>query len=347
MKKQLISLRKEGLHSIDHVLERLGVDKNNEALIEAVECAWNYVCEQNSIEKLNDEEEYRHFRQRLHLNVDNLGNYWKDHIKQLKWTPYTNDNYTDILADRSEGIVRLLINRPERHNAFTPATISELISVLDQVEKDPTTRVVILGGVGGKAFCSGGDQKVRGDSGYKNEQGQEELNVLKLQRMMRALPKPIIAMVDGYAIGGGHVLHMVCDLTIASDRSTFGQTGPKVGSFDGGLGASYMARLVGHKKAREIWFLCCQYTAKQAEEIGLVNRVVVPENIESETYAWCLQIQSLSPTALRCLKSAINSDSDGIMGLQQLAGDATYLFYQTREAQEGRDAFLEKRRPNF
>ncbi len=213
--------------------------------------------------------------------------------------------------------------------------------------EDAEIGVVILTGKGKEAFCSGGDQKIRGDSGYKDDSGVHRLNVLDLQRQIRTLPKPVIAMVAGYAIGGGHVLHLMCDLTIAADNARFGQTGPKVGSFDGGYGASYMARIVGQKKAREIWFLCRQYDAKQALEMGLVNCVVPYERLEAETIQWCREILANSPLALRCLKAALNADCDGQAGLQELAGNATMLFYMTPEAQEGRDAFVEKRKPNF
>jgi naphthoate synthase len=218
---------------------------------------------------------------------------------------------------------------------------------LADAREDERIGVVILTGQGEKAFCSGGDQKIRGDSGYKDDQGVHRLNVLDFQRQIRTCPKPIIAMVAGYAIGGGHVLHLMCDLTIAADNAVFGQTGPKVGSFDGGYGASYMARIVGQKKAREIWFLCRQYNAQQALDMGLVNAVVPLAKLEEETVQWCREILANSPLAIRCLKAALNADCDGQAGLQELAGNATMLFYMTDEAQEGRDAFVQKRKPNF
>jgi naphthoate synthase len=245
------------------------------------------------------------------------------------------------------GIARLTINRPERHNAFRPLTISELRRALDLAREDSRVGVVILTGAGDRAFCSGGDQKIRGDAGYVDEGGVERLNVLDLQREIRSCPKPVVAMVAGWAIGGGHVLHLVCDLTIAADNARFGQTGPKVGSFDGGFGASYLARVVGQKKAREIWFLCRQYDARQALEMGLVNTVVPLERLEEETLQWCREMLAHSPLALRCLKSALNADCDGQAGLQELAGNATLLYYMSAEAQEGRDAWVQKRPPDF
>ncbi|USE34445.1 1,4-dihydroxy-2-naphthoyl-CoA synthase [Endozoicomonas sp. SCSIO W0465] len=262
------------------------------------------------------------------------------------WENLSGD-YEDVLYHRAEGMAKITINRPEKRNAFRPQTIVEIQKALESARFDESVGVVILTGAGDLAFCSGGDQGVRGDSGYKDDKGTHHLNVLDLQRQIRTCPKPVIAMVAGYAIGGGHVLHLVCDLTIAADNARFGQTGPKVGSFDGGYGASYLARVVGQKKAREIWFLCRQYDAKQAEEMGLVNTVVPLEALERTTVEWCRDILRHSPLALRCLKSAMNADCDGQTGLQELAGNATLLFYMSAEAQEGRDAFLEKRQPDF
>ncbi len=256
-------------------------------------------------------------------------------------------SYTDILYYKADGIAKITINRPEIRNAFRPLTVTEMCDALADAREDQTIGVVILTGTGEKAFCSGGDQKIRGEAGYKDETGVHRLNVLDFQRQIRTCPKPIIAMVAGYAIGGGHILHLVCDLTIAADNAVFGQTGPKVGSFDGGYGASYMARIVGQKKAREIWFLCRQYNAAQALEMGLVNTVVPLAQLEEETVTWCQEILANSPLALRCLKSALNADCDGQAGLQELAGNATMLYYMSEEAQEGRNAFNEKRKPNF
>ena len=255
--------------------------------------------------------------------------------------------YTDIKYHKAEGIAKITINRPDVRNAFRPQTVKEMSHALNDARDDEKIGVVILTGEGKEAFCSGGDQNVRGDAGYKDENGVHRLNVLDFQRQMRTCPKPIIAMVAGYAIGGGHILHLLCDLTIAADNAIFGQTGPKVGSFDGGYGASYMARIVGQKKAREIWYLCRQYNAKQALEMGLVNAVVPYEKLEQETARWCREILANSPMAIRCLKAALNADCDGQAGLQELAGNATMLFYMTPEGQEGRNAFLEKRKPNF
>lgn len=255
--------------------------------------------------------------------------------------------HTDIKYHKAGGIAKITINRPEVRNAFRPQTVKEMSVALNDARDDEGTGVVILTGEGKEAFCSGGDQKVRGEAGYKDENGVHRLNVLDFQRQMRTCPKPIIAMVAGYAIGGGHVLHLLCDLTIAADNAIFGQTGPKVGSFDGGYGASYMARIVGQKKAREIWYLCRQYNAKQALEMGLVNTVVPYEKLEQETIQWCREILGNSPMAIRCLKAALNADCDGQAGLQELAGNATMLFYMTQEGQEGRDAFLDKRKPDF
>lgn len=268
--------------------------------------------------------------------------------EKIKWNDHSAD-YTDILYHKSDdGIAKITINRPEVRNAFRPQTVIEMEKALNDARFDSNIGAIIFTGAGDLAFCSGGDQKIRGDyGGYKDEKGVHHLNVLDLQRQIRTCPKPIVAMVAGYAIGGGHVLHLVCDLTICADNAIFGQTGPKVGSFDGGFGASYMARIIGQKKAREIWFLCQQYNAQEALEMGLVNTVVPLKELEKETVAWCRQMLRQSPIALRCLKSALNADCDGQTGLQELAGNATMLFYMTEEGQEGRNAFLEKRNPNF
>ncbi len=256
-------------------------------------------------------------------------------------------NYSDIFYEVGEGIARITINRPEVRNAFRPQTTTELIEAFYAAREDPAVGVVLLTGAGTKAFCSGGDQRVRGEAGYVGNDGVPRLNVLDLQKQIRALPKPVIAVVAGYAIGGGHVLHVVCDLTIAADNAVFGQTGPKVGSFDAGYGAGYLARLVGHKKAREIWYLCRQYNAQQALDMGLINTVVPLEDLEIESVTWAREILEKSPLALRCLKAAFNADTDGLAGIQELAGDATLLFYMSEEAQEGRNAYLEKRKPDF
>ena len=258
-------------------------------------------------------------------------------------------DYEDILYERAEGegIAKVTINRPRRRNAFTPLTVKEMQDAFARAREDQSIGVVILTGAGKQAFCSGGDQSVRGDGGYVDDEGVARLNVLDLQRQIRLLPKVVIAMVAGYAIGGGHVLHLLCDLTIAGDNAIFGQTGPKVGSFDGGYGSTYMARVVGHKKAREIWYLCRQYNAQQALDMGLVNTVVPLDRLEDETVQWAREILEKSPTAIRFLKASFNADTDGLAGIQQLAGDATLLYYQTEEAKEGRDAFMQKRRPNF
>lgn len=255
--------------------------------------------------------------------------------------------YEDILYQKADGIAKITINRPEVRNAFRPQTVREMIEALQDARLDEAIGVIILTGAGDKAFCSGGDQKIRGDAGYKDEKGQHHLNVLDFQRDIRTCPKPVIAMVAGYAIGGGHVLHVVCDLTIAADNAVFGQTGPKVGSFDGGFGSSYLARIVGQKKAREIWYLCRQYNAQQALEMGLVNTVVPLAKLEEETLKWCREILEKSPLAIRCLKSAMNADCDGQAGIQELAGNATLLYYMSEEAQEGKKAFVEKRKPDF
>jgi len=255
--------------------------------------------------------------------------------------------YTDIFYDTLDGIAKITINRPEVRNAFRPQTVSEMSRAFRGAEADRSIGVIILTGQGEKAFCAGGDQKIRGHAGYQDDAGRESLNVLEFQRQIRRCPKPVVAMVAGYAIGGGHVLHLMCDLTLAAENAVFGQTGPKVGSFDGGFGASYMARIVGQKKAREIWFLCRQYSAQEALDMGLINRVVPLERLEAETIQWCREMLEKSPVALQCLKAALNADCDGQAGLQELAGCATMLFYQTAEAQEGRDAFVEKRKPDF
>jgi naphthoate synthase len=256
--------------------------------------------------------------------------------------------YEDIRYETSgDGIAKITIDRPEVRNAFRPQTVHELGRAFVKAREDASIGVVILTGEGPDAFCSGGDQSVRGEGGYVGPDGVPRLNILDVQRQIRTLPKPVIAMVAGYAIGGGHVLHVVCDLTIAADNARFGQTGPKVGSFDGGYGSSYLARIVGQKKAREIWYLCRQYDAQQALEMGLVNTVVPLAELERETIRWCREILQHSPTAIRLLKASLNADCDGQAGLQQLAGDATLLFYLTEEAQEGKKAFLEKRKPDF
>ncbi len=259
----------------------------------------------------------------------------------------TQEGFEDIRYDKAEGIAKITICRPKVRNAFRPQTVREMQHAFEDARDDADIGVVILTGQGDQAFCSGGDQRVRGEGGYVGSDGVPRLNVLDLQRQIRTLPKPVVAMVAGYAIGGGHVLHMVCDLTIAADNARFGQTGPKVGSFDGGYGASYMARIVGQKKAREIWFLCRQYDAKQALEMGLVNTVVPLAELEHETVKWCREMLENSPIALRCLKAALNADCDGQAGLQELAGNATLLYYLSEEGQEGKRAFLEKRKPNW
>ncbi|HEX6675105.1 MAG TPA: 1,4-dihydroxy-2-naphthoyl-CoA synthase [Actinomycetes bacterium] len=256
-------------------------------------------------------------------------------------------DYEDIRYETAEGIAKLTICRPEVRNAFRPKTLYELSDAFERARDDPGVGVVVLTGEGPEAFCSGGDQRIRGEDGYVDEQGIGRLNVLDLQIQIRRLPKPVIAMVAGYAIGGGHVLHLVCDLTIAADNARFGQTGPKVGSFDGGYGAGLLARTVGRKKAAEIWFLCDQYDAQQALDMGLVNTVVPLAELEATTVAWCRKILAKSPLALRLLKAGLNADSDGLAGIQQLAGDATLLYYMTEEAQEGKNAYLDKRTPAF
>lgn len=256
--------------------------------------------------------------------------------------------YSDIkLQQTEEGIAKITINRPEVRNAFRPETVEELQDAFKYCREESSVGVIILTGMGNEAFCSGGDQKVRGEAGYIGKDGVPRLNVLDLQKQIRSLPKPVVAMVAGYAIGGGHVLHVICDLTIAATNARFGQVGPKVGSFDGGLGSSYLARIVGQKKAREIWFLCRQYSADEALEMGLVNCVVPVEQLEEETLKWCREMLQHSPLALRCVKAAMNADCDGQIGLLDLAGNATMLYYMTEEAQEGRQAFIEKRKPDF
>ena len=260
--------------------------------------------------------------------------------------------YSDITYHKSNGMARIAFNRPEVRNAFRPKTIDEMILAFNDAWMDPEIGVILLTGNGpaedGKyAFCSGGDQRVRGDAGYVGDDGIPRLNVLQLQKIIRSIPKPVIALVAGYAIGGGHVLHVICDLSIAADNAVFGQTGPKVGSFDAGLGASYLARVVGQKKAREIWYLCRQYNAQEALEMGLVNKVVPVDQLEAEGIEWAQQILEKSPIAIRFLKSAFNAETDGEIGLQELAGNATMLFYMTEEGQEGRNAYLQKRSPDF
>jgi len=256
-------------------------------------------------------------------------------------------DYEDIRFEAAGGIAKITIQRPEVRNAFRPKTLFELIDAFTRAREDQAIGVVLFTGAGTEAFCSGGDQRVRGDAGYVGDDGVPRLNALDLQRVIRSLPKPVIALVAGYAIGGGHVLHLVCDLTIAAENARFGQTGPRVGSFDAGFGSSYLARVVGQKKAREIWYLCLQYDAADALAMGLVNAVVPLDELEATGVAWAQRILEHSPLAIRCLKSAFNADCDGQVGLQELAGNATLLFYMSEEAQEGRDAFLEKRRPAF
>ena len=261
--------------------------------------------------------------------------------------PADGQKYTDIVYETAEGIAKITINRPEVRNAFRPTTLFEMSSAFNAARDDPAIGVIILTGAGDKAFCSGGDQRVRGDDGYLDPRGVGRLNVLDLQVQIRRTPKPVIAMVAGYAIGGGHVLHVCCDLTIAADNAVFGQTGPKVGSFDGGYGSWLLASTVGLKKAREIWYLCRQYSAQQALEMGLVNAVVPLDRLEEETIAWSRELLAKSPLALRMLKGALNTVTDGAAGMQQFAGDATLLYYMSEEAQEGRDAYVAKRAPDF
>jgi len=268
-------------------------------------------------------------------------------IMQSKYNWKSVKQYQEILFLEFEGIAKISINRPHVHNAFTPLTVSELIDAFTIARERTDLGVIILTGEGGKAFCSGGDQKVRGNGGYVGADGVPRLNVLDLQMLIRRMPKPVVAMVAGWAIGGGHVLHVVCDLSIAAENARFGQTGPIVGSFDGGFGASYLARVVGQKKAREIWFLCDQYDAQEALDMGLVNKVVPLEELEDTTIAWCKKMLDKSPIALRMLKSAFNAELDGQAGIQELAGNATLLYYLSPEGQEGKNAFVEKRKPDF
>jgi naphthoate synthase len=256
-------------------------------------------------------------------------------------------DYTDIIYEKADGISKITINRPEVHNAFRPETLNEMIGAFEDSGEDPEIGVVILTGQGDKAFCSGGDQRVRGHGGYVGKDGVPRLNALDLQRVIKYLPKPVIAMVAGYAIGGGNVLQLMCDLTIAADNARFGQAGPRVGSFDAGWGATYLARVIGHKKAREVWYLCRQYSAQEALQMNWINAVVPLEQLEEETVKWAKEILEKSPTAIRFLKASFNVDTDGLAGLQQLAGDATMLYYMTEEGREGKNAFLEKRKPDF
>ncbi len=287
---------------------------------------------------------------RLDTTEFNRDEFLKNQDRKIKsgavWLPIKK--FKDIKLEKTEdGIGKITINRPESRNAFRPQTVTELQEAFHIVREDPSVGVIILCGEGPMAFCSGGDQRVRGDAGYVGSDGVPRLNILDVQKQIRQLPKPVVAMVAGYAIGGGHVLHIVCDLTIAADNARFGQTGPKVGSFDGGLGSSYLARIVGQKKAREIWYLCRQYNAEQAMDMGLVNHVVSLEDLEVETVKWCREMLDHSPMALRCLKSCLNADCDGQMGLLDLAGNATLLYYMSEEAQEGRDSYVKKKKPDF
>jgi naphthoate synthase len=261
------------------------------------------------------------------------------------WTPIKE--YEEITFTLLNGVAKIAINRPEKHNAFTPLTVKELIDAMHICRERNDIEVIVLTGEGGRAFCSGGDQSVRGHGGYVGDDEVPRLNVLDLQKMIRSTPKAVIAAVAGWAIGGGHVLHVICDISIAADNARFGQTGPRVGSFDGGFGASYLARVVGQKKAREIWFLCDQYDAQEALDMGLVNKVVPMDQLEDTVLEWCAKIQAKSPLAIRMLKRAFNAELDGQAGLQELAGDATLLYYLSEEAKEGKDAFLEKRDPDF
>lgn len=268
----------------------------------------------------------------------------------MKWEK--DKDYSDIIYEKADGIAKITINRPERRNAFRPETVFQMYDAFTDAREDSTIGVVLLTGAGpakdGKyAFCSGGDQSIRGDEGYVGGDGVPRLNVLDLQKLIRTIPKPVIALVAGYAIGGGHVLHVVCDLTIAAENAVFGQTGPKVGSFDGGFGSSYLARIVGQKKAREIWYLCRQYNAQEAMDMRLVNKVVPVEQLEDEGIQWAREILEKSPLAIRLLKSAFNAELDGQSGIQELAGNATLLYYMSEEAQEGRNAYNEKRKPDF
>jgi len=269
---------------------------------------------------------------------------------KLKWK--STKNYKDIFYEKSNGIAKITINRPEVRNAFRPETVLEMYDAFNDAREDSKIGVILLTGKGpskdGKyAFCSGGDQKIRGDKGYVGKDGVPRLNILDVQKQIRSIPKPVIALVAGYAIGGGHVLHIICDLTIAAENAIFGQTGPKVGSFDGGFGASYLARLVGQKKAREIWYLCRQYNANEAYEMGLVNKIVPVDKLEEEGVKWAKEILEKSPLSIRLLKSSFNAELDGQAGIQELAGNATLLYYMSEEAQEGKKAYLEKRKPDF
>ncbi len=264
-----------------------------------------------------------------------------------EWTPVEGFNFQEILFETYNGIAKITINRPRYRNAFTPQTTWEMSQAFAYCREDANVSVVILTGAGDKAFCAGGDMNVKGRGGYIGKDGVPRLNVLDVQKQIRSLPKPVIAMVNGFAIGGGHVLHLVCDLTIASENAIFGQTGPRVGSFDAGFGASYLARIVGQKKAREIWFMCKQYNAQEAEEMGMVNKVVPFNKLEDECVAWAERMMEHSPLALRMIKAGLNAELDGQAGIQELAGDATMLYYFLDEAQEGGKAFLEKRKPNF
>ena len=264
-----------------------------------------------------------------------------------EWKPETPDGFTDVTYETSDGIAKITICRPEVRNAFRPRTLFELRDAFEIARDDPEVGVILFTGEGPDAFCSGGDQRVRGHGGYVGEDKVPRLNILDVQNQIRYLPKPVIAVVAGFAVGGGHVLHLMCDLTIAADNARFGQSGPKVGSFDAGYGAAYLASVVGHKKAREIWYLCRQYSAQEALQMGLVNTVVPLEDLEAEAVQWAREILEKSPMALRFLKAAFNADTDGQAGLQQIAGDATLLYYLTEEAKEGRNAFVEKRKPDF
>jgi naphthoate synthase len=272
----------------------------------------------------------------------------------MDWQPVPDFKFEDIVYEKAQGVARVTINRPHRRNAFTPDTVSEMIAAFSDAKDDTTIGVVLLRGAnpqtdGKYAFCSGGDQKIRGEQkgGYIGKDGVPRLNVLDLQKLIRGMPKVVIALVAGYAIGGGHVLHVVCDLTIAADNAVFGQTGPRVGSFDGGFGSSYLARIVGQKKAREIWYLCRQYNAEEAEKMGLVNKVVPVADLDAEGEQWASEILQHSPLAIRCLKSAFNADVDGQTGLQELAGNATLLYYLTEQGEEGHRAYVDKRKPDF
>ena len=266
-------------------------------------------------------------------------------MEKIEWK--TIKEYEDILFQQFEGIAKITINRPQVYNAFRPQTNREMLDAMAYCREASDIGVVVLTGAGDKAFCSGGDQKVKGVGGYIDENGVPRLNVLDLHKAIRSIPKPVIAMVNGYAIGGGCVLTVVCDLTIASENARVGQTGPKVGSFDAGFGSTYLARCVGQKKAREIWFLCRQYTAREAEAMGMVNKVVAPEQLEAETVDWCRTILKRSPMAVRMIKRALNAELDGQRGMMEFAGDVTLLYYLMEEAQEGKNAFLEKREPDF